>query len=102
MPLFEALYGRPCRSPLCWEEPSDRTVLSPDFVQECNEKIPLIRQWLLIAQSHQKSYADCYRHPLEFAVGDLVFLKVSPTWRVVRFDKKGKLSPKFIGPFEVV
>ena len=46
MPPFEALYGRLCRSPLCWEEPGDRAMLSPDFVQECNEKIPLIRQWL--------------------------------------------------------
>ena len=77
-------------------------MLSPEFVQECNEKIFLIRQMLLTAQSHQKSYADHRRRPLEFAVGDLVFLKVSPTRRVVRFGKKGKLSPKFIGPFEIV
>ena len=102
MPLFEALYGQLCRSPLCWEEPGDRAVLSPDFVQECNEKIFLICQRLLTTQSRQKSYADCRRCPLEFAVGDLVFLKVSPTRRVVRFGKKGKLSPRFIGPFEVV
>ena len=79
MPPFEAMYGRPCRSPLCWEEPGDRAVLSPDFVQECNEKIPLIHQWLLTVQSRQKSYADHRRCPLEFVVGDLVFLKVSPT-----------------------
>ena len=58
MSPFEALYGRPCRSPLCWEEPGDRAVLSPDFVQECNEKIPLICQRLLTAQSRKKSYAD--------------------------------------------
>ena len=99
---FEALYGRPCRSLLCWEEPSDRAVLSPDFVQECNEKIPMIRLRLLTSQSRQKSYADCRRRPLEFAVGDLVFLKVSPTWGVVRFGKKSKLSSRFVGPFEVV
>ena len=102
MSPFEALYGRSCRSPLCWEEPGDQAVLSADFVQECNEKIPLIRQQLLTTQSHQKSYADRRRRPLEFVVGDLVFLKVSPTQRVVRFGKKGKLSPRFIGPFEVV
>ena len=76
--------------------------MSPDFVQECNEKIPLIRQQLLIAQSHQKSYVDCHRRPLEFAVGDLVFLKVSPTQGVVRFGKRSKLSPRFVGPFKVV
>ena len=45
-PPFEALYGRPCRSPLCWEESGDQDVLSPDFVQECIEKISLIRQQL--------------------------------------------------------
>ena len=99
---FEALYGRPCKSPLCWEEPGDRAVLSPKFVQECNEKIPLICHWLLTVQSHQKSYTDRRQRPLEFTDGDLVFLKVSPTQGVVRFGKKGKLSPRFIGPFEVV
>ena len=49
-----------------------------------------------------KKYVDRLRRPLEFVVGDLVFLKVSPTQGVVRFGKKGKLSPRFIGPFEVV
>ena len=102
MPPFEALYGRLCRSLLCWEEPGDRSVLSPNFVQECNEKILLIRQRLIIAFSHQKSYADCRRCPLEFVVRDLVFLKVSPTRGVVRFDKRSKLSPRFVRPFEVV
>ena len=70
MPSFEALYGQLCRLLLCWEEPGDQAVLSPDFVQECNEKIPLIHQWLLTVQSRQKSYADRRRRPLEFQVGD--------------------------------
>ena len=69
MPPFEALYGRSCRLPLCWEEPGDQAMMSLELVQECNEKILLIRQQLLIAQSHQKSYADCRRRPLEFMVG---------------------------------
>ena len=77
-------------------------MLSPDFVQECNEKIPLICQWLLTVQSHQKSYVDRRRHPLEFVVGDWIFLKVSLTWGVVRIGKRGKLSPKFIGPLEII
>ena len=80
MPPFEALYGRPCRLPLCWEEPGDRAVMSSELIQECNEKVPLIRQRLPTAQSRQKSYADHRRRPLEFQVGDWVFLKVSPTW----------------------
>ena len=70
MPPFEALYGRPCRSPLCWEVPGDRAVMSLELIKECNKKVPLIRQRLLTAQSHQKSYADRRRRPLEFMVGD--------------------------------
>ena len=62
----------------------------------------LIRRRLLTAQSRQKSYADKRRRPLEFEVGDHVFLKVMPKKRVIRFDKQRKLSPKFIGPFEVL
>ena len=77
-------------------------MLSSEFLQECNEKIPLIRQRLLTAQSRQKSYADRRRCLLEFMVGDWVSLKVSPTRGVVRFGKRGKLSPRFIGPFEIV
>ena len=62
----------------------------------------LIRQRLLTAQSRQKSYADVRRRPLEFEVGDHVFLKVMPKRGVVRFGKSGKLSPRFIGPFEIL
>ena len=62
----------------------------------------LIRQCLLKAQSRQKRYADVRRRPLEFEVGDHVFLKVMPKRGVVRFDKRGKLSPRFIGPFEIL
>ena len=62
----------------------------------------LIRKRLLTAQSRQKSYADKRRRPLEFEVGDHVFLKVMPKRGVVRFDKQGKLSSRFIGPFEVL
>ena len=64
MPPFEALYGQSYRSPLCWEEPGDRAVMSSELIQECNEKVPLIRQRLLTAQSRQKSYADRHRQPL--------------------------------------
>ena len=102
MPPFEALYKKPCRSPLCWEEPGDRAVMSPDVVRACNEKIPQIRQRLLTAQSRQKSYADNRRRPLEFVAGDLVFLRISPTRGVVRFGRRNKLSPRFIGPFEIL
>ena len=62
----------------------------------------LTRQRLLTAQSRHKSYTDVRRRPLEFEVGDHVFLKVMPKRGVVRFDKREKLSPRFIGPFEIL
>ena len=101
MAPFEALYGRPCRSPLCWTEVGESSITGPDLIRDTSEKVSLIRQRLLTAQSQQKSYADVRRRPLEFEVGDHVSLKVIPKRGVVRFDKRGKLSPRFIGPFEI-
>jgi hypothetical protein len=102
MAPYEALYGRPCRSPVCWAEVGDKELIGPVFVQETTDKISIIRDRIRTAQSRQKSYADLKRRILEFAVGDHVFLKVSPMKGVVRFGKKGKLSPRFIGPFEIL
>ena len=101
MAPFEALYGRKCRSPICWNEVGERKLLGPELVQLTTKKIQLIRERLLTAQSRQKSYADNRRRDLEFQVGDHVFLKVSPSKGVVRFGKKGKLSQRYIGPFEI-
>ena len=72
------------------------------MIRDTSEKVSLIRQCLLTAQSRQKSYADVRRRPLEFEVGDHVFLKVMPNREVVRFGKRGKLSSRFIGPFEIL
>ena len=102
MALFEALYGRPCRSPLGWTEVGESSITSPDLVRDTFEKVSLIRQRLLTDQSRQKSYADVLRRPLEFEVGDHVFLKVMPKRGVVRFGKRGKLLPRFVGPFEIL
>ncbi|MGI4568749.1 hypothetical protein ACR2XG_28690, partial [Klebsiella pneumoniae] len=102
MAPFEALYGRPCRSPICWAEVGDRALLGPDLVRETTEHVQLIRQRLETARSRQKSYADVRRRPLEFAVGDYVFLKVSPRKGIVHFGNRGKLSPRFIGPFPIL
>ena len=102
MAPYEALYGRPCRSPLCWTEVGESCITGPDLIRDTSEKVSLIRQRLLMAQSRQKSYADVRRRPLEFEVGDHVFLKEMPKRRVVRFGKRGKLSPRFIGPFEIL
>ena len=102
MTPYEALYGRPCRSPLCWTEVGERSITGTDIIRNTSEKVSLIRQRLLTAQSQQKSYTDVKRRPLEFEVGDHVFLKVMPKSGVVRFGKGSKLSSRFIGPFEVL
>ena len=102
MATYEALYGRPCRSPICWTEVGECSITGPDLIRDTSEKVSLIRQHLLMAQSQQKSYADVRRRPLEFEVGDHVFLKVMPKRGVVRFGKRGKLSSRFIGPFKVL
>ena len=102
MAPYEALYGRPCRSPLCWTEVGESSITGPDLIRDTSEKVSMIRQRLLTAQSRQKIYADVRRRPLEFEVGDHVFLKVMPKRGVVGFGKCGKLSPRFIGPFEIL
>ena len=100
MAPYEALYVRPCRSPLYWAEVGESSITGPNLIRDTSEKVSLIRQRLLTAQSRQKSYADVRHRPLEFEVGDHVFLKVMSKSGVVRFSKRGKLSPRFIRPFE--
>nr|GEV96211.1 putative reverse transcriptase domain-containing protein [Tanacetum cinerariifolium] len=99
---FEALYGRKCRSPVCWSEVGDSQLTGPELIRETNEKIVQTKNRLLTARSRQKSYADVRRRPLEFNVGDKVMLKVSPRKGVIHFGKRGKLSPRFIGPFKIL
>ena len=66
MAPYEALYGRPCRSPLCWTEVGESSITGLDLIRDTSEKVSLIRQRLLMAQSQHKSYADVRRRPLEF------------------------------------
>ena len=100
MAPYEALYERPCRSPICWTEVGERTSRGMDLVRNTSEKMDLIQKRLLTVQSWQKSYAYIRRRPLKFEVGDHVFLKVMSMREVVRFGKRRKLSPRFIDPFE--
>ena len=102
MALFEALHGRRCKTPIFWEEVGKKQLLGPEWVQTTNAAVQKIKQRILSEQSRQKSYADSCRKDLEFAVGDHVFLKVFPMRGVLRFGKKGKMSPRFVGPFEVL
>jgi hypothetical protein len=102
MTPYEALYGRKCRSPICWDEVGERKLLGPEIVQITVDKIKLIRGHMNAAQSRQKSYKDKKRRKLELEVGDHVFLKVSPWKGVARFGKKGKLSLRYVGSFEIL
>ncbi|KAJ0614913.1 putative nucleotidyltransferase, Ribonuclease H [Helianthus annuus] len=99
---FEALYGRKCRSPLCWHEVGDSQITGPEFVLEASESIVQIRNRMAAARDRQKSYADKRSKPLEFEVNDRVMLKVSPWKGVVRFGKRGKLNPRYVGPFKIL
>ncbi|KAL9992436.1 putative nucleotidyltransferase, Ribonuclease H [Helianthus debilis subsp. tardiflorus] len=99
---FEALYGRKCRTPVCWAEIGEKQLSGPEIVQETTDKIIQVKERLKTARDRQKSYADNRCKPLEFQVGDKVLLKVSPWKGVVRFIKRGKLNPRYIGPFEIV
>ncbi|KAK9048711.1 hypothetical protein SSX86_032323 [Deinandra increscens subsp. villosa] len=102
MPPYEMLYGRKCRTPVCWGEVGQRELASKQVVKLASEKLDLIRARLKAAQDRQKSYADKRRRPIEFKKGDMVLLKVSPWKGVIRFRKRGKLSPRFIGPFKIL
>ncbi|GKA43545.1 putative reverse transcriptase domain-containing protein [Tanacetum coccineum] len=99
---FEALYGRKCRSHVLWAEIGDIKLTGPEMVQEMMDKVVVIRDRLKAARDRQKSYANNRRKPIEFQVGDHVMLKVSPWKGVVRLGKKGKLAPKFVGPFDIL
>ncbi|GJR52626.1 putative reverse transcriptase domain-containing protein [Tanacetum coccineum] len=93
---FEALYGQKCRSPMCWAEVGDAQLTGLEIVHETTEKIIQIKKRIQAARDRQK------RKPLEFEVGDKVVLKVSPWKGVIRFGKRGKLNPRYIGPFKIL
>ncbi|GJX86651.1 putative reverse transcriptase domain-containing protein [Tanacetum coccineum] len=99
---FEALYRRKCRSPVLWAEIRESRLIGPELVQETTDKVVLIKEKLKAARDRQKSYADNRRKPLEFEVGDQVLLKVSPWKGVIRFGKKCKLAPRYVGPFKIL
>ncbi|GJW82649.1 putative reverse transcriptase domain-containing protein [Tanacetum coccineum] len=99
---FEALYGRKFCSSIMWAEVREGQLIGPKLVQETTEKISQIKDRLKAPRDRQKSYPNKRRKPLKFRVGDHVLLKVSPWKGVVRFGKKGKLAPRFFGPYEII
>ncbi|GJR54942.1 hypothetical protein Tco_1405463 [Tanacetum coccineum] len=99
---FESLYGRKCRSPVLSTEIGESSLTGLELVQEMTDKVVLVKEKPKAARDHQKSYVDHRRKPLEFEVGDRVLLKVTPWKGVVHFGKKGKLAPRYVGPFEIL
>ncbi|KAM0911004.1 hypothetical protein ACQ4PT_013787 [Festuca glaucescens] len=102
MAPFEALYGRKCTTPLLWSGVGERSLFGPDLIKDAEEKVRLIRDRLKIAQSRQKSYADSKRREVTYEIGDRAYLRVSPLRGVKRFGVKGKLAPRFVGPFRIL
>nr|GEZ90028.1 putative reverse transcriptase domain-containing protein [Tanacetum cinerariifolium] len=99
---YEALYGRKCRSPVCWAEVGESQLTGPELIQEITKKNVLIKQRMQAAQDRQKNCADRKQKPMEFEIRDRVMLKVSPWKGVVGFGKRGKLNPRYVGPFKVL
>ena len=102
MAPYEALYGRKCITPLCWTELSEKKIIGPDLIQENEEKVKMIREKLKVATNRQNSYVGMKRKDVRYEISEKVFLKVSPWKKVMRFERKCKLSPRFIGPYEVI
>nr|GEV11487.1 putative reverse transcriptase domain-containing protein [Tanacetum cinerariifolium] len=96
------IVARKCRSPIMWAAVGEGHLIGPELVQETTKKISQIKDRLRAARDRQKSYANKRRKPLDFSIGDHVLLKVSPWKGVVRFGKKGKLAPRFVGHFEII
>ncbi|GKA00584.1 reverse transcriptase domain-containing protein, partial [Tanacetum coccineum] len=90
---FESLYGKKCRSPICWAEVGEAQPTGPEIIHKTTEKILNIKDRMQAARDRQKSYADMRRMLLEFEVGDKVMLKVAPWKGVMQFRKRGKLNP---------
>jgi hypothetical protein len=99
---YQASLKMSCRTPLQWDQPGENKVFGPDILLEAEENIKMVRENLKIAQSRQRSYADTRRRELSFKVGDFVYLKVSPIRGVRRFRFKGKLAPRYVGPYQIL
>ena len=102
MAPYEALYGQKCKAPICWDEVGERKINSAELVEISSEKIPVIWERLKVVQDRQKSYADVWRKEIEFEVDDIVFFKVAHWKWVIRFQKRGKFNPRYIGSFRII
>jgi len=101
MTPYKALYGKRCRTPLCWYQDGEAMLVRSELLEQTTEKVRMVRDRMLASQSRQKAYVDRRRRPLEFAAGDHVFLRVTRTTGVRRALRSRKLSPKFLGPYQI-
>ncbi|XP_069147120.1 uncharacterized protein [Solanum lycopersicum] len=101
MSPYEALYGRRCKYPIGWFELGEAGLIGPDLFHQAMDKVKVNKERLNTTQNRQKSYTNVRRRPLEFEVDDWVYLKVSTMKGVMRFGKKGKLIPRYIGPYRI-
>jgi hypothetical protein len=99
---FEVLYGRRCHTPLNWIEPGEKVIFGPDLVEEAEATVHCIQDNLKAAKSRQETYANKRHQPLEFEVGDHVYLRVLPMKDMKRFGVKEKLAPRYIRPFPIL
>ena len=99
MSPYEALYGRKCRTPLNWSQTGDSRIFGTDLMMEVEIQVKEIRDRLQLAKSRQKSYYDAKHRQISFEPGEHVYLRVTPMKGVKRFQTRGKLAPKYIGPF---
>ena len=102
MAPFEFLYGRPCQTPLSWDRLEDWVLVGPEAIQEMEEQMKTIRQRIKEAQDRQKSYADTHRVNRSYEIGDRVFLRVKLHKISIKFGNGAKISPRFVGPFDIV
>jgi hypothetical protein len=97
-----ALYGRQCRTPLFWSQTGESQIFRLEVLKDAEKQVQMIRENLKVVQSRQKIYADKRRRNLSFKIGDFVYLKVSPMRGTRRFKVKGKLAPRYVGPFKII
>jgi hypothetical protein len=102
MAPFKVLYGCRCRTPLNWIKPGEKVIFGPDLVEEAEITVRCIQDNLRATKSRQETYANKRRQPLEFKIGDHVYLRISPMKGMIRFRMKGKLAPHYIGPFPIL
>jgi len=101
MAPYETLFGRKCRTPLCWYQDGEAVLVELEVLEQTTEKVRMERDRIQASQSRQKAYADRRRRPLGFTVGDHMFLRVTRTTGVGRALHSRKLSPNFLGPYQI-